>query len=61
MGFYLVPSSVMTWANLAILVDRNTYLNTIIKKAENTFISSTFWGERVGYTAAIATIKEFKK
>lgn len=35
-GFYLVPSSVMTWANLAILVDKETYLNTIIKKAEQT-------------------------
>ena len=33
----------------------------LMKKAENTFISSTFWGERVGYTAAIATIKEFKR
>ena len=35
-GFYLVPSSVITWANLAILVDRDAYLNTIIKKAEQT-------------------------
>ena len=33
----------------------------IMKKAENTFISSTFWGERVGYTAALASIKEFKR
>ena len=33
----------------------------IMAKAENTFISSTFWGERVGYVAALATIKEFKK
>jgi glutamate-1-semialdehyde 2,1-aminomutase len=33
----------------------------IMKKAENTFISSTFWGERIGYTAAISTIKEFKR
>ena len=33
----------------------------IMKKAENTFISSTFWGERIGYTAAIATIKEFNR
>ena len=32
-----------------------------MKKAENTFISSTFWGERVGYTAALETIKEFKR
>ncbi len=35
-GFYLVPSSVLTWANLAILVDRDIYLKTIIKKAEKT-------------------------
>ena len=33
-GFYIVPSSVLTWANLAILVDRDIYLETIIKKAE---------------------------
>ena len=33
----------------------------LMKKSENTFISSTFWGERVGYTAAIATIEEFKR
>ena len=34
---------------------------SIMKKAENTFISSTFWGERIGYTAALSSIKEFKK
>jgi glutamate-1-semialdehyde 2,1-aminomutase len=34
---------------------------SIMKKAENTFISSTFWGERVGYTAALSTIKEFRR
>ncbi len=33
----------------------------IMKKAENTFISSTFWGERIGYTAALSSIKEFKR
>ena len=33
----------------------------IMRKAENTFISSTFWGERVGYTAALASIKEFER
>ena len=33
----------------------------IMKKAENTFISSTFWGESVGYTAALSSIKEFKR
>jgi hypothetical protein len=34
--FYLVSSSVLNWSNLAILVDRDTYLRAIIKKAENT-------------------------
>lgn len=33
----------------------------IMRKAENTFISSTFWGERIGYTAALSTIKEFQR
>ncbi len=33
----------------------------LMQKAENTFISSTFWGERTGYTAALASIKEFKR
>ena len=33
----------------------------IMKKAENTFISSTFWGERIGYTAALSSFKEFKR
>ena len=33
----------------------------IMNKAENTFISSTFWGERVGYVAALSSIKEFKR
>ena len=35
-GFYLVPSYALNWANLAILVDRDVYLKTIIKKAEQT-------------------------
>ena len=35
-GFYLVPSSILTWANLAILVDRDVYLEKIIKTAEQT-------------------------
>ena len=35
-SFYLVTSSVLNWANLAILVDRDIYLETIIKKAEQT-------------------------
>ena len=33
----------------------------IMETAENTFISSTFWGERVGYTAALSSINEFKR
>lgn len=33
----------------------------IMKKSENTFISSTFWGERIGYTAALASISEFER
>ena len=33
----------------------------IMKKAENTFISSTFWGERAGYAAGLSTIKELKR
>ena len=33
----------------------------IMRKSENTFISSTFWGERVGYTAALSSIKEFER
>ena len=35
-GFYLVSSSVLNWANLAILVDRDKYLDIIINKAEET-------------------------
>ena len=33
-GFFIVSSSVLNWANLAILVDRDRYLDKIIKKAE---------------------------
>ena len=29
--------------------------------AQETFISSTFWTERIGPTAALATLKEMKK
>ena len=29
----------------------------LMEKSENTFISSTFWGERTGYTAAISINK----
>jgi len=35
-GFYLVTSSTLNWANLAILVDRDSYLRIIIKRAEET-------------------------
>ena len=34
-NFYLVTSSVLNWANLAILVDRDIYLEKIIKTAEH--------------------------
>ena len=37
-GFFLLPSSIMNWANLAILVDRDKYLNTIIERAEKTMV-----------------------
>lgn len=33
----------------------------IMEKSENTFISSTFWTDRIGPTAALATIAEMKK
>ena len=32
-----------------------------MQKAENTFISSTFWTERIGPTAALATISEMER
>jgi len=32
-----------------------------MKKAENSFISSTFWSERVGYTAALSSLKLMNK
>ena len=35
--------------------------NKIMNKAKNTFISSTFWSERIGFTAALATLKEMKR
>ena len=35
-GFYLVPSSVLNWANFAILVDRDQYLDVVIRRAEAT-------------------------
>ena len=33
----------------------------VMKKAENSFISSTMWSERVGFVAALATINEMEK
>ena len=35
-GFYSLSTKVINWSNLAILVDRNFFLNVIIKEAENT-------------------------
>lgn len=32
-----------------------------MENAQNSFISSTFWSERIGFTAALATIKKFKE
>ena len=43
-GFFLVQSSVMNWANLAILVDRNKYLKVIIEKAESTNVNKKING-----------------
>ena len=34
---------------------------SIMEKCNETFISSTFWTERIGPTAALATLKEFEK
>lgn len=33
----------------------------IMQKAKNTFISSTMWSERVGFVAALATLKEMER
>ena len=35
-GFYSISTKVMNWSNLGILVDKNFFLNVIIKEAENT-------------------------
>ena len=35
-GFYSLSTKVINWSNLAILVDKNFFLNVIIKEAENT-------------------------
>ena len=34
---------------------------SVMESAQSSFISSTFWGERIGYTAALSSIKEFEK
>ena len=34
--------------------------NKIMKKAEESFISSTFWTERIGFAAALSSIKHFE-
>ena len=34
---------------------------SVMESAQNTFISSTFWTERIGPTAAIASLEEMKK
>ena len=33
----------------------------IMEKSNNTFISSTFWSERIGYVAALSTLNEMEK
>ena len=33
----------------------------VMSEAQETFISSTFWTERIGFTAALATIEKIKK
>ncbi len=35
-GFYKVSTDVINWSNLAMLVDKNFFLDVIIKEAENT-------------------------
>jgi len=36
-------------------------LESIMKEAERTFISSTFWTERIGFAAALATLEEMER
>ena len=43
-GFYSVSSAVLTWANLAVLVDRDNFLNIIISKAESVNSTNTING-----------------
>ena len=33
----------------------------VMKKVKDTFISSTFWSERIGYVAGLSVLKEMKK
>ena len=33
----------------------------VMKFAQSSFISSTFWNERIGYAAALAALREMKK
>ena len=35
--------------------------DSIMQSAENTFISSTFWSERIGYVAALKTLSEMER
>ena len=44
------------YAITAVIGKRN-----VMEAAQNTFISSTFWTERIGPTAALATLKEMEK
>jgi len=36
-------------------------IEAIMKEAENTFISSTFWTEKIGFAAGLATLEEMEK
>lgn len=36
-------------------------IESIMKEAMNTFISSTFWTERIGFVAGLATLKEMER
>lgn len=45
-NYYLVTSSILNWANLAILVDRDVYLEKIIKTAEQIKSTKTINGHK---------------
>ena len=36
-------------------------IDSVMEEAESSFISSTFWSERIGYVAALATLDEMEK